>query len=236
MKYAMLATGPLRLWILAASTLALSGMFWILWQGPWQKSAVIPSLLLTQRGWGLAQAQQFSQAADLLVPLIPLIAIAAGQRDLLRHRRAITAAWPTKSWRYSTRLAQYCVGPGLIWIFLAGMVPWWAGLPLKPWHLVGVLAPSMLFLTGVSYAFSEMFRHPMADLMIAAFWAFVSFVAKHLLVSVTVPYPGLVLDVATKYRSSAAWTNRAETLILALILWTLGSLIYHRHRQRGDDV
>ena len=227
--------GPLPFGLLGSAAALLGLVAWFLWSGPWQSVTSTPSLLLTRAGWSLDQAHRYSQTADLLLPLASLPSVAIGERDLLRHRRALTAAWPTTAWQHLLRLGCYAAGPGLLWVGLAGVVPWAVGLPVAPLAFIGVLGPSVLLVTGAAYATSEAFRHPMTGLLTAVLWVFTGFFLK-LALHPTTPYPGLILTVATGYPPRAAWTNRLETLALALLLWALGSSAYYWHRHRGDDI
>lgn len=196
-----------------------------------------PVALVARAAWGLVPAHKESWLVGVLIPFAALAVPAWSHQDLLRHRRAIWAAYPDSQGQRMAAMALVTVGLETAILAAADLALAPSGWLAPPLSALAMTLPSAAALTGLAVLVAEMGRHPVAGLAAALAWGTAALILQNpSLGGLAHPTPFLALFPGVAYPPGpAVWSDCAWTAAGAVVMWVLAGCVASQNRKRGQD-
>lgn len=215
-------------WI-SVALVVMGGAVWFLPGkpvGPFPKTALIgPS------GWSSFGAMAYANILEVVIPWSAVGAVLLLEHDCRDTQRALLLAWPTSTanWVTGRTLAIMTWATG--WIVVGAGIPALLAAPVVFTHAVILVIPVIIFLTGTTFGFTEVFHDPWAGIFVASIVSVLGMGIHQL--PLATPGQLEVFDARNHLWSSGLVANAWGLLILGLMCFGLGWLAFSFHRKRG---
>jgi hypothetical protein len=136
--------------------------------------------LLKPAAWASFGPMAYADVLDVLIPWAAGGALLLLESDCRESQRSLTLAWPTETTAWMAGRALAVVSWGLGWTVAAAGIPALLAQPVDFGRDVMLVLPVVVFLTGVTFASTELFHDPWAGLLTAVIVSLLGLGIRHL--------------------------------------------------------